>query len=367
MNKDEIIDTLRHDPKAEDLRTHFLNDLNDINFNRLINDHLTPPTDWHEGDYTTSDGWKLRHTFSSIANPKALLVILQGRAQSAHEYYDFINRAHDKGYAVFTFDRRSHGNSQQYFTDGRTDHHIPDIMLQVSDVAEIMEHVVKPSQYGNLPRAIVGHSMGGAETASHLKTYQDDFKAAVYLAPMFAIHVGQNKVSNFLLRKLQTPILWNVKNVGPHISAKLLNWFGQEHLGLESRAKFSSPWDMAIEKETFSPRKSDDLVGQSIQPTLTTLRRAKQVGTPTWGTAQECLRMTSMIQQKGFFDDIKTPSLNLLSEVDFANDTPLMQEMSKDTGMETVVMPGRHQTLNEVPDIKEEAYTRMFNFLKMHL
>ena len=351
MNKDEIVHTLKNDPKAAELRTYFLDKLSPNDFDRLVDDHLTTPASWEEGDYTTSDGWRLRHTFSSIANPKALLVILQGRAQSAHEYYDFINRAHEKGYAVFTFDRRSHGNSQSYFTDGRTDHHIPDIRLQVSDVAEIMEHVVKKSEYDHLPRAIIGHSMGGAETASHLKSYQDDFNAAVYLAPMFAIHLHQNRAIHHILNCLSPRIFKAVKRFG----------------SLEDTALGRAPWDMAVEKEMFSPRKSDDLVGQSIQPTLTTLGRAKQVGTPTWGTAQECLRMTNIIQKNGFFDDIKTPSLNLLSEVDFANDTPFMLKMDKGTAMETVLMPGRHQTLNEVSDIKENAYTRMFNFLNMHL
>jgi alpha-beta hydrolase superfamily lysophospholipase len=351
MNKDEIVHTLKNDPKAAELRTYFLDKLSPNDFDRLVDDHLITPSSWDEGDYTTSDGWQLRYTFSSCANPKALLVVLQGRAQSAHEYYDFINRAHDQGYAVFTFDRRSHGNSQSYFTDGRTDHHILDIRLQVSDVAEIMGNVVKKSPYDGLPRAIIGHSMGGAETASHLKTYQHDFNAAVYLAPMFAIHRHPNFFLNNALKYI-SPLILGVQQMRERMENRV---FGRD------------PWNMQVEKETFSPRKSNDGVGKSIQPTITVLERAKQVGTPSWGTAQECLRMTKEIQRHGFFDDIKTPSLCLLAEQDEAVDTPLMLEMNKNVDMETVLMPGRHQTLNEVSDIKENAYTRMFKFLKMHL
>lgn len=351
MNRDELLKFLKTDPKAAELRTHFLDDLTPDDFDRLVDDHLTQPDDWQEGDFRTFDGYNLRHTFSSCANPKALIVLLQGRAQSAHEYYDFIKRAHDQGYAVFTFDRRSHGNSSSYFNDGRTDHHIPDIMLQASDVADIMEYVVKQSEYKDLPRAIIGHSMGGAEAVCHAKFAKNDFKAAVYLAPMFAIHRHTNPVLNNVLKYISPLIL------------KIVEKFGS----LENPVFGRKPWDMAGEKENFSPRKSDDAVGQAIQPTITVLERAKQVGVPTWGTAKECLRMTKMIQSPYFFDDYDMPSLNLLAENDLANDTPLMRTMRDRTGMETHIMPGRHQTLNEISEIKEDAYARVFNFLKMHL
>jgi lysophospholipase len=351
MNKNTITHLLENNEKTVELCTHFLKELTDFEFDKLVSDHLVQPDSWDEGDYTTYDGQKLRHTFSSCANPKALLVVLQGRAQSAHEYYEFTKRAHDQGYAVFTFDRRSQGNSQKHFTDGRTDHHIPDIMLQVGDVADIMEHIVKQSDYKDLPRAIIGHSMGGAEAAHHLKFAKDDFKAAVYLAPMFAIHLHQTRVMHHALNYLSPLIFKAVATLG----------------SLENLAFGFKPWSMKLEAEKFSDRKSNSPIGKAIQPALSSLGIAPQVGSPTWGTAKECLCMTQIIQRNGFFDDIKTPSLCLLAQQDNASDTNVMAPMMAKAGIETHIMPGRHQTLNEIPEIKNDAYDRVFNFLNMHL
>lgn len=344
----------RENPLIEGLWRNFFNEFSEADFDRLYADHMTMPNDWHEGDYKTSDGWRLRYTFSSCTNPKGLIVLLQGRAQSAHEYYEFINIAHEQGYAVFTFDRRSHGNSQGYFDDidpSKTDHHIPDISLQIRDVAEIMNDVVKQSSYADLPRVMVGHSMGGAEGAMHLKSYQYDFNAVVYLAPMWAIHLDNNPIKKLFYKIFRGPILRNKENCGE----------------LENRAKNARPWDIDAEKEVFSDRKTDDSVGQVIQPLNTALGLARQVGVPTWGTAKEILDLTTTIQTPDFYDDIKIPSLNLLARVDEANDTPVIEKLSKQFGIETHVMSGRHQTLNELHAIKTKAYCFMFKFLNSYL
>jgi len=344
----------RSDPFVDDLHRLFFDEFDENHWHVFWNEMLKPPANWEEGDYHTRDGTRLRYVFSSCANPKGLIMLLQGRAQSAHEYYDFIRRSHAEGYVVVTFDRRSHGQSDSFFIDGRTDHHIPDIMQQIQDVKGFISDVVKPSNFGHLSRALVGHSMGGAEGLIALKDHSiaQDFSAAVYLAPMWAINLHDNRVFHHGLRIISPAIFNRQKRLG----------------GMENRVLGRKPWSLQIEKDVFAARKTDDKVGQALQASITALGLARQVGVPTYGTAYEILKLTKQIQHLQFYrDGTKIPSLSLLATNDLANDTHVLTRLSERFGMETHIMPGRHQTLNEVRPIRDSAYVRIFNFLKRHL
>lgn len=353
MDSDKIKETLEtsQSPMAVEFRELYLSAMSAEEKSRFFNDYMKRPPNWNEGHFTTSDNTRLRHVFSLCANPKGLVVFLQGRGQSIHEHYDFINRMNEQGYAVFSFDRRSHGGSDNHFNDDRTDHHIPDIMKQVGDVCEIISAEIERSSLKNLPRFLVGHSMGGAEAFLEANNNPNKYKGVIYLQPMWALRYDPAPATHQVLK----------------YSASLLTTIAKITRKSEDRVFNRPPWSMQIEKDKIRERKSHDLAGAAIQPAITTLGLSPQTGTFTWGMVEEAIRMTKSIQNYDPSQAKKIPSLVLLAKEDLAVDTPIIAKLSKKFGIEVYTLAGRHQTLNEIPSIQKQAYKRIFDFMNNRL
>lgn len=98
---------------------------------------------------------------------KGVVQIVHGMAEHAGRYRRFAEKLTGKGYAVVANDHRGHGMTERVFRG-----HIAGIdgfQLMADDIQNLYLQNMK--KYGEVPRFILGHSMGAALTLSVLQVY----------------------------------------------------------------------------------------------------------------------------------------------------------------------------------------------------
>ena len=89
-----------------------------------------------------------------------ILILTHGYGEHQGYYEDFARYFLNKGFAICTYDLRSHGMS-----DGKQGH-VPSFELFLDDLDEIIDFGQK--QLGDLPLYLFGHSMGGSIVLNYL-------------------------------------------------------------------------------------------------------------------------------------------------------------------------------------------------------
>ena len=107
--------------------------------------------------------------------PKAIILLIHGYAEHAGRYQYFAEHCVGKGYAVFAIDHWGHGQS-----DG-TPGYVPDFSVFHDGVDQLLACAVQ--DFPDLPVMLVGHSMGGLISATHLLSNQSKFAACVLSGP----------------------------------------------------------------------------------------------------------------------------------------------------------------------------------------
>mmetsp|Transcript_27593 Transcript_27593/g.53871 ORF Transcript_27593/g.53871 Transcript_27593/m.53871 type:complete len:384 (-) Transcript_27593:232-1383(-) len=109
------------------------------------------------GEIKNSRGLKLsyREWTLSIAQPKATIFILHAAAEHSGRYQRLAQDLNSKGYEVFAMDHQGFGESEGVRC------HVLAFNDYVNDVEQFINHIttVRPAS-ANLPRFLVGHSMG---------------------------------------------------------------------------------------------------------------------------------------------------------------------------------------------------------------
>lgn len=109
------------------------------------------------------------------APPRAVIVLAHGYAEHFGRYEAFAATCNAAGLAVYALDHWGHGRSDgapgfvprfSAFTDG--------VELLLAEVE---------ARHGDLPRFLVGHSMGGLIAAAHLVTHQAHYRGAILSGP----------------------------------------------------------------------------------------------------------------------------------------------------------------------------------------
>ena len=323
----------------------FLSKLNRHERERL-DENMRLPDNWNEDDFITSDGARLRYVFSACANPKGLIVLLPGRAQTFHEYHEFVKEMNKEGYTVFALDRRSQGKSDGFFGTKRNDHHIPDFDRQILDVEEIMEAVVKKSAFKDLPRILVGHSMGGADGLMHLSKNEKDFNAAAFLAPMWGLQMYPE-----LIKRKDT-------------LAKVIDGLGM----MQRKFLRLKPWSLNLEATEYGQNKVTSNLGRALQPTLFTRHPELITGVPTWGLAIQSVNICEKIKQEPVPEKVTIPVLTILAagEDIVCNDAATNITDRMPNG-EVLMVDGKHQSFNETLPIKLQTYRHFKEFCNSHL
>lgn len=107
--------------------------------------------------------------------PKAVVLLAHGYAEHAGRYQHVARRLTDSGYAVYAVDHWGHGQS-----DGEGGY-VPRFSAFTDGMAELLTLV--EVNHGDVPRLLLGHSMGGLIATLFLIERQSAFVAAALSGP----------------------------------------------------------------------------------------------------------------------------------------------------------------------------------------
>jgi len=137
-----------------------------------------------ESKINAGEGVELLVSQSLVDNPKAVLIIVHGLCEHAGRYDYVVSRLNEFGFSVYRYDHRGHGRS------GGEKGYLKDFQLYTDDADKIVGMVKQDCP--NIPRFMLGHSMGGFITGAYGVKYPRQLTgqifsgAAVILLPLFA-------------------------------------------------------------------------------------------------------------------------------------------------------------------------------------
>jgi alpha-beta hydrolase superfamily lysophospholipase len=106
---------------------------------------------------------------------KALIILVHGYDEHSGRYQYFAEHCTGNGYAVYTLDHWGHGKS------AGINGFIPAFSVYHDGVDALIASL--PAETANLPKILVGHSLGGLISATYLLDKQDGFAAAILSGP----------------------------------------------------------------------------------------------------------------------------------------------------------------------------------------
>lgn len=127
-------------------------------------------------------------------SPKAVLLIAHGYAEHGLRYAKLARHFAALGYHIYAVDHWGHGRS-----DGRRGY-VPDFSVFTAGLAAQLDHV--KAQHPELPRFLLGHSMGGLIALRHLMRAQGDYQAVALSGPALAMQPQPSMVARGAARLL---------------------------------------------------------------------------------------------------------------------------------------------------------------------
>jgi len=120
----------------------------------------------------TPDGMELFHVRDIPESPRAVIVIVHGLAEHGGRYDYVVQKLNDFGYGVYRFDNRGHGRS------GGKRGHLDDFQKFIDDADLFVE--MAAGDYPEIPRFMLGHSMGAFITAGYGVKYPGKLKGQIF-------------------------------------------------------------------------------------------------------------------------------------------------------------------------------------------
>ena len=126
-----------------------------------------------EREFKSFDGKKIYYRLWECENPKGIVQVVHGMAESSLRYTDFAEFMNKNGYIVIADDHRGHGKTDDCsgYTKGNM---FFDTLKDVAELAKIYKNL-----YPTLPLILLGHSYGSFLTQSFIEHYGDRIDGAV--------------------------------------------------------------------------------------------------------------------------------------------------------------------------------------------
>jgi lysophospholipase len=151
----------------------------------LVSIPANPVPEGTVGTIRTPDGVELRFArFAPPAGRKGTLCLFHGRAEFIEKYFEVVNDARERGFAVATLDWRGQGLSQHALRDKRKGH-VRDFSDYEIDLETFMREVVLPDCPP--PFFALGHSMGACVLLRAAFRNRRWFDRIVLSAPMIEL------------------------------------------------------------------------------------------------------------------------------------------------------------------------------------
>ncbi|HRK24648.1 MAG TPA: alpha/beta hydrolase [Beijerinckiaceae bacterium] len=288
---------------------------------------------------TTTDGLALRAAVFRPANPRASVVILQGRSEYIERYFETIGELMQRGFAVVAFDWRGQGGSMRELSDPMKGH-VDDFLLYLRDLDAVLTFIGA----SDLPRPCFGlaHSMGGAVLALALNHGEQRLARAVVTAPMLGIYHAPTGG-------------WG------HIAARLLNvvGLGGQYVPVTSpqTATAFAPFEDNV--LTSDPERHERSVA------ILTAAPELAVGAPTISWVAAAFRLIGDFNNPEFGLRFACPLLLVLAGGDRVVDTPAAERFAlRARGASTVTLTGaQHEILMERDVFRAEFWAAFDAFV----
>ncbi|HEX4105736.1 MAG TPA: alpha/beta hydrolase [Rhizomicrobium sp.] len=299
------------------------------------------------------------------ADGPGVCLILTGQTEFIEKYFEVIDEFRAKGFSVITFDWRGQGGSDRLLPNRRKAH-IDNFAEYDQDLDTVIREVVKP-MVASLPRArsadgggarstnqvrraegeikpiVVAHSMGGNILLRRLHDVQGDFAAAILSAPM--VGIKPRGVPWWLVEKIAD----RLNRDGP---SRDFVW------GMGKRDQLKLPF--ALQIVTSDPKRyARNQALLAADPEL-------RLNGPTWGWLGAALHAIDHLEQPGYAEAIKTPSLVIGAGRDRVCDTEAAHAFTdRMSNAQYVEIAGaQHEILMERDPLRAEWWAAANAFLK---
>lgn len=300
----------------------------------LFDDEANPiPPGCASGEIVTGDGCRLRCARWPAAAPsgKGTVVLLQGRAEFIEKYYETIRDLTVRGFAVATFDWRGQGGSSRRLAATHKGH-VDDFAEYEADLEAVMAQVVLPScpppYYG------LAHSTGATVLLTSAPAMRTRFRRNVLFAPLLGLGAYR----------------WPNAVIGP--LARMLGTVGFARSlvpGASEHVMYAKPFP--------GNRLTSD--EHRYDRTARILREHPElgVGAPTIGWVRAAAGAMARLQDPGFADRIRIPTLIVAAGADRVVSNAATERFARILRMgHLITIPAaRHELLQEADIYREQA------------
>ena len=295
--------------------------------------------------FQLGDGGRLRYAqfAPSTALRGTVLIVPGAREFIEKKHYECAPRLLEAGLRVIIVEPRGQGLSSRFLSgDTYQRNHIDDFKSHLNDLRLFYSQVVQPGL--TAPLIVHGHSLGGHVVLRWLAEDHPDVAGAFVTSPMVAL-----------------------SGMHSQMAAYGVTWLGAS-LFDQATSYLPSHHDYNDEDKVFpaNPLTQDELRFRMIENYFAAHPDLK-VGGFTWGWMLAALKSMHRMHERHYLASITVPVLALTAELDRI--TPVKESvghLNMIPHVRTHVIKGaRHDVLNELDPLRQEAWHHIDDFLKM--
>lgn len=298
------------------------------------------PSDTRLGVLKTHDGQDLRYTVTPASGRplKGTVVILQGRNEFIEKYFETTVDLSGRGFAVASFDWRGQGGSTRLIR-AQDRGYVRSFDDYVNDLERFFNEVLLPDC--RAPYYILGHSSGAL--------------TALLASP---------KLANRVRRMVLVAPLLELTGNGPH--ARLAHFLTHmlTLIGLGSLHVTNGP-----RQGEMPPFENNNLTSdrKRFQRNAELLKHAPELGSgrPTAAWVSAATKAMQQVQEPGFVDRIRIPTLIVAAGADRVVSTPAIENFCRRLRLGNLITidGARHEILQEADYYREQLLAAFDAFI----
>lgn len=289
---------------------------------------------------TARDGLRLRYAiFEPDARPHAgTIVVLTGRNETIEKYFETIRDLNAQGLAVAIMDWRGQGGSGRLLGDPDRGH-VGRFDDYVADLDQFFSSVVLPDCRG--PHFLLAHSTGAL------------------IALLASPHLANRVRRMVLIAPFLAPAGLSVSLATARRIIGLLYWSGLGRMYAYGGAKPKTPPSFATNRLTTDARRFARNVG------LATTHPPLGLGGPTVSWVRAAFRASARVQDPGFMDGFRIPTLFIAAGADEVVSKEAVQAYARriKTGSLVTIDGASHEILQEADIYREQALAAIRAFI----